>query len=291
MKKTLFLSVALLFAFSIFAQEGMIPVKPEPAQFVNDYAEVIPAEQEALLEQKLKDFDQATSNQFAIVIIKSLKNNNLEKLATQWFKAWGIGQKDKNNGVLILVAVEDRKMRIEVGYGLESTITNAEADKAIQTLLKPSFRSQEYYTGLKAATSYLMDLAKKAYNQPQTATTASTQSVSQNMQTREESEGISAELAVALIVAGIVLFMVLIGIILYRLDRGRKSKKVYTSSSSKSSSSNNHYTSNNDTHTYTSGYTSYDSSSSSSYDSSSSSSDSSSYGGGDSGGGGSSGDW
>jgi uncharacterized protein len=282
MKKSSFLLVvfALFVVFPVSAQERLIPLKPEPAQFVNDYAGVITNEQQAALEQKLKDFDKETSNQFAIAIVKSLKGNNLEKTATQWFKAWGIGQKDKNNGVLILIALEDRKMRVEVGYGLETAISKAEADLVIQNLLKPHFRNQEYYNGLNVATNYLMELARKAYNQPQAS---APQNASRTMQAGE-SANVGDRFYIILLIGGVFVFILMIGIVFYRSWASKRKHKVYTSPTSNtsyaSSSSSTHNT-----------YTSYDSSSSSSYDSSSSSSDSSSYGGGDSGGGGSSGDW
>ncbi|MBS1578953.1 MAG: TPM domain-containing protein [Bacteroidetes bacterium] len=156
MKK--FLSVIFLFfAIQLFAQKS-IP-KPNPPKLVVDNAGVLDSYDAEKLERKLVRLDDSTSNQIAIVIVKTLNDEPIEDVATNTFRAWGIGNKKTNNGVLILVAVDDRKIRIEVGYGLEGAIPDIVANDIISSDIKPAFRQQNYIGGLNKAVD---DLSKAA---------------------------------------------------------------------------------------------------------------------------------
>ncbi|MBD0259323.1 MAG: TPM domain-containing protein, partial [Cytophagales bacterium] len=92
---------------------------------VNDYAGILSPAAEANLERELKAHEDSTTNQIAVLTVTSLEDEILEEVANQVFNAWGLGQRGKNNGVLLLVAVNDRKLRIEVGSGLEGVLTDA----------------------------------------------------------------------------------------------------------------------------------------------------------------------
>ena len=157
------LIVVLVMAMSLVAslQSGAqnIPAKPNPPRLVNDYAHVLSAEQVQILEQKLTALDDSTSNQIAIVLIPSLQDYPIEDYAVKLFRDWGIGNKKTNNGVLIVAAINDHKVRIEVGYGLEGAIPDITSNSIITNDIAPNFKEGNYYHGLDAATD---DLSKAA---------------------------------------------------------------------------------------------------------------------------------
>lgn len=119
--------------------------------FVNDWANVLTEQEAQLLERKIKGYQDSTTTQIAVVLLKSLNGENLEKLSLGIANDWGIGQKRRNNGILILAAMQERKIRIEVGRGLTDRINNAKATRIIQTKITPYFKQQNYYQGLDMA--------------------------------------------------------------------------------------------------------------------------------------------
>lgn len=119
-------------------------------------------DQEYALEQKLIAFEDSTSNQLAIVLIKSLEGYEIADYSVQLALKWGIGSK-KNNGILLLAAIEDKKVRIEVGYGLEGVITDAISKRIITNDIKPFFKQSQYYEGVDAATTDLFSASKGEY--------------------------------------------------------------------------------------------------------------------------------
>lgn len=134
-----------------------------PAGYVNDYAGVLSAADKTALENKLTQFEADSSNEIAIATIKSLQGDTIENFAVKLFESWKIGKEDKDNGVLILVAVEDRKMRVEVGYGLEGALTDAQSYWVINNVMKPAFRESNYYGGLNGAVDKIVDATKGEY--------------------------------------------------------------------------------------------------------------------------------
>jgi uncharacterized protein len=117
---------------------------PEPDGFVVDTAGVVPAAVEATLERELSSYSRRTTNQVAVLVIRSLDGQTVEDYATALFNAWGIGQADKDNGVLVLVAVDDHRDRIEVGSGLESVLTDEKAQQVLDEVMQPSLRAGNY---------------------------------------------------------------------------------------------------------------------------------------------------
>ena len=140
------------------AAQNVLP-KPNPPRLVTDQAGVLSPEQLAALEAKLVAIDDSSSNQIAVVILSSLEGQPKEEYANKLFREWGIGNKKTNNGVLVLVAIQDRQIRIEVGYGLEGAIPDVTALSIIDNDIKPAFKAGAYYEGLDKATD---DLAKAA---------------------------------------------------------------------------------------------------------------------------------
>lgn len=161
MKKTriaakFLLAILILLSQGIFAQE--IPDVPNPPRLVNDLANVLSDQEETQLEQKLISWSDSTSNQMAIVLVKSLEGMDVADYAVRLAEKWKIGTK-QNNGLLLLVAMEERKSRIEVGYGLESRITDAISRRILADYLKPAFKESRYYEGLDLASTQLIEAA------------------------------------------------------------------------------------------------------------------------------------
>jgi uncharacterized protein len=127
-----------------------------PTGFVNDFAGLLTLEQGQALEDKLANFEKETTNEISVVIIESLQGDTIENFAVELFEEWGIGKKDKDNGVLILIAEEEREIRIEVGYGLEGFLTDAQSYWIIDKVMVPSFREGNYYEGINGATDKII---------------------------------------------------------------------------------------------------------------------------------------
>lgn len=161
-KKLLLFILVVAAVFSASAQK-FIP-KPVPQRLVVDIANILSSSEQATLEQKLVALDDSTSNQIAILTIKSLNGEPIEEVANATFREWGIGNKKTKNGVLVLVAIEDRKIRIEVGYGLEGAIPDITANDIINNDIKPNFKQGNYFDGLNAAVDNLSKAAAGEYH-------------------------------------------------------------------------------------------------------------------------------
>jgi uncharacterized protein len=154
----LFIGVVGAIGTTRVAAQNVLP-KPNPPRLVTDQAGVLSSDELAALEAKLVAIDNSSSNQIAVVILSSLEGQPKEEYANKLFREWGIGNKKTNNGVLVLVAIQDRQIRIEVGYGLEGAIPDVTALSIIDNDIKPAFKAGAYYKGLDKATD---DLAKAA---------------------------------------------------------------------------------------------------------------------------------
>ncbi len=123
----------------------------QPTGYVNDYADILTEEQEVTLETRLNTLAATEGSEMTVVTVKDLGDETVENYAVQLFAQWGIGKKDKDNGLLLLIAMEERSMRIEVGYGLEGTITDAQAYWIIRDVITPAFKSEDYFSGISGA--------------------------------------------------------------------------------------------------------------------------------------------
>ena len=162
MKKLFFIILILAAVFNASAQKS-IP-KPVTARLVVDNANILTAAEVETLERKLVALDDSTSNQIAILTIKSLNGQTLEDVAVATFRDWGIGNKKTKNGVLVFISMEDKKIRIEVGYGLEGAIPDITANDIINNDIKPNFKQGNYYAGLDAAINNLSKAASGEYH-------------------------------------------------------------------------------------------------------------------------------
>ncbi len=146
----------LLLAISTIILSKELPERANPPRLVNDFAGILSAEQQNALERKLSKYNDTTSTQIAVVIENSIENDEVFDYSNRLAQAWGIGQKGKNNGLLIYVALQERKIRIQVGYGLEGSVTDAYSKRIIEEVIKPNFKQQQYYEGLDQATNYII---------------------------------------------------------------------------------------------------------------------------------------
>src|SRR3989339_219248 len=134
-----------------------------PGGFVNDYTNTLNQEQKTQLEQKLTNFEKETSNEISVVIIESLKEDTIENFAAELFEDWGIGKKDINNGILLLIAKQEREMKIEIGYGLEGALTDAQSYWIQEEILIPAFKSNDFHKGINEATDKIIAATKGEY--------------------------------------------------------------------------------------------------------------------------------
>lgn len=116
---------------------------------VVDQANVIPAPSRSAIEAKLDALEQKSSIQLVVATVNSLQGNDIETFANQLFRYWKLGEAKRNNGVLLLVAPKDRKVRIEVGYGLEGTLTDALSNVIITGAIVPRFKANDYAGGIE----------------------------------------------------------------------------------------------------------------------------------------------
>jgi uncharacterized protein len=152
----------IIFALSWAALIGparALDVPPLQNRRVNDYAHLLsPAEQEAL-ERKLVDYEAATKRQFALLTVPSLEGDAIEDFGVRAATRWKLGSEKADDGLLFIVAAKDRRMRVEVGYGLEGTVTDAFSARLIRELAEPAFKAEKYAQGIDATFDALMTQA------------------------------------------------------------------------------------------------------------------------------------
>lgn len=158
------LSLIFYFCFlslAAFAQSADFPEKP--TRLVNDYADMLSPQEEQALEQKLVNYSDTTSTQITIALITSLGGYDANQYAAELGERWGVGSGKYDNGLVILVAKDERKVAIQTGYGLEEYIPDAIAKRITERTLKPAFGQGQFYQGLDQATTLVIELASGAY--------------------------------------------------------------------------------------------------------------------------------
>ncbi|SUS03340.1 conserved exported hypothetical protein [uncultured Defluviicoccus sp.] len=149
--------VALLLLVAAAGPANAAPTFPPLASRVVDQAGILSAETEAGLAARLEVLEQKTSRQLVVVTVPSLQGYEIEEFGYQLGRTWGIGEERKDNGVLLLVAPTEQKVRIEVGYGLEPILTDALASSILQTDVLPRFRSGDLEDGVVAGVERLIE--------------------------------------------------------------------------------------------------------------------------------------
>ncbi|MBL0103000.1 MAG: TPM domain-containing protein [Bacteroidetes bacterium] len=166
MAKAIRILLLSLFAFfatglTTFADDSDFPARPNT--IVSDFTGTLSPDELQALERKLVAFDDSTSTQIAVVIILSVGNYDISDYTVQLFNRWKIGAEGKNNGALLLIAKEDRKLWITSGYGLEGALTDAMCKRVIENDITPRFKAGDFYGGVDAGTTSIMQIVKGEY--------------------------------------------------------------------------------------------------------------------------------
>ncbi len=138
-------------------------VYPKPAT-VSDYTSTLTAEEQSAITAKINAFRQETSNEIALLIINTIELETIEQYSIHVAEAWKIGKKDIDNGLLFIIAIQDRQMRIEVGKGLEGVLPDLLTTKILSTYTSPEFKVGNYYKGINDTLDVVMSAAKKEFN-------------------------------------------------------------------------------------------------------------------------------
>jgi uncharacterized protein len=148
--KTFLISATLIALVSLSSRAAEI-IPPKPSGYFNDYAGVVSKEAAHRFNEQLAQFERETSNQVVVAVFPKMQSDSsVDDYTQRVAQAWGVGQKDKRNGVVLFVFVEDRKMFIQVGYGLEGALPDITAFDITKYRIKPRFRANDYEGGLAA---------------------------------------------------------------------------------------------------------------------------------------------
>src|SRR5262245_852394 len=142
---------------------AVLPIPPPPDHRINDYANALSQADRTRLEDLLRSRERESSNQIVVAIFRSLEGENLEDYSIRLAQAWRIGQKGLDNGVIFLVFIDDRKMRLEVGYGLEPKLTDALSSQILRQVVAPRFREGKIAEGIGAGLTAIEQVIAGTY--------------------------------------------------------------------------------------------------------------------------------
>ena len=143
---------------------GAEVIPPAPARYFNDYANAVPPATAAQLNQKLEDFERSTSSQILVAIFPKMQSDSsIEDYTVRVAQSWRVGQKAKNNGAVLFVFMQDHKMYLQVGYGLEGAMPDALCKRIIANEITPRFKAGDYGGGLSAGVTAILAAAKGEY--------------------------------------------------------------------------------------------------------------------------------
>ncbi|OAD46698.1 TPM domain-containing protein [Polaribacter atrinae] len=195
-KKTLTL-LAFLCTLGLFSQGFKIPEIPKFQTSVYDYTSLLTPSQKNSLESKLVRYSDTTSTQIVVAIIASTEGENINYLAANWGEKWGIGDAEKDNGVLVLLALNDRKIAIQASKGTEHLLTDFQAKRIIERVIIPEFKRGDYYSGLDKGSDYIFKTLNGEFQGTR----------------QKEAEGFDP---------GVIIFIIIVIIIFILISRGNK---------------------------------------------------------------------
>lgn len=161
--------IFLLLPFSLSAHaqtEWWMDFPKKPDNYVTDQQNILSKQETKLLNEKLRTFEDSTTNQLFIYLATRLRGKNLEDYSKEIFNTWAIGQKDKNNGILIAIFIDDRKYRIQIGYGLEKALPSELTLQIQDEHMQSHFKEKNYYAGIDAGIDQLIYYSKHEYEPP-----------------------------------------------------------------------------------------------------------------------------
>jgi len=165
------LFVGLFFTQTVFAQFD-IPEIPKEQTSLYDYIDLLSSSEKNSLEQKLIQYSDTTSTQIVVAIISSTKGENINYLGAQWGQKWGIGQEKEDNGILILLARDDRRIAINTGYGVEHLLTDAMSKRIIERDIIPYFKDNDYPGGLNRGVDAIFEVLTGEYKGQRTSSSS-----------------------------------------------------------------------------------------------------------------------
>jgi uncharacterized protein len=142
-----------------------IPKKPDLQTSLYDYAGILSASEKQALEEKLVRYSDSTSTQIVIVTVETIKGESIGLLTPKWAHEWGIGQADKDNGILILLAEKEREIWISPGYGVEDRLSAGIVGEMTRNVIIPEFKAGSYYNGLDKGTDAIFELLTGKYKE------------------------------------------------------------------------------------------------------------------------------
>lgn len=198
-RKSLFL-LSFLCTLTLFSQGYKIPEKPKFQTSVYDYTSLLTPTQKTNLENKLVRYSDSTSTQIVVAVISSTQGENIAYLAANWGEKWGIGQAKEDNGVLMLLAQNDRKITIQAGKGVEHLLTDFQSKRIIERVIIPEFKKGNYYAGLDQGSDYIFMTLNGAFKGTR----------------KENAKGFDS---------GVIVFIIFIVIIFILISRGNKNNR------------------------------------------------------------------
>lgn len=145
-----------------------IPTKPTKKSLVHDFAEVLSIGEERILDQKLIAFEQFESNEIVVITVRNTCDLEIEDYSNQLGRKWGIGKKGKQNGIIVIAAIDTRKIFIKTGDGLEGAVPDVIAKRIIRNKIVPFFKQGQYYNGFDKATDALMSASRGEFEKERT---------------------------------------------------------------------------------------------------------------------------
>lgn len=161
MSKILLRSIVLMLLTTTILADGLFPGRIN--QRVNDWADLLSSTQERQLEQALRNYEGESSNQIVVATLPSLEGQSLEDVSMQMFEAWNLGQTGRDNGVLLSIFKAEKKIRIEVGYGLEGSLPDITAGQIIRNDITPFFKQGRWYDGIVSGLQSIVSATKGEY--------------------------------------------------------------------------------------------------------------------------------
>jgi uncharacterized protein len=161
--KFLIILFPVLAIFNFCSAQFRIPEKPDFETSVYDYVNLLSEAEKASLENKLIKYSDTTSTQIVVAVISSTEGENINYLGAQWGQEWGIGQAKEDNGILILLARDDRSIAIQTGQGVEHLLTDALSKRIIENVIIPEFRNGDYFEGLNKGADVIFSVLQGEY--------------------------------------------------------------------------------------------------------------------------------
>lgn len=209
-KKYIAFFITILLAQVAFSQ-FTIPEKPTMQTSVYDYANLLTSEQKSALESKLIQYSDSTSTQIVVITVETINGEDIGILTPKWAHEWGIGQAKEDNGVLMLLAIKERKIWIAPGYGVEHKLTAGITGELVRNIIIPEFKKGDFYGGLDKGSDAVFKVLKGTYKNKKTP--------------KSESGGVPAFVII------IVIFFILM-VIFSKKDKGNDKGKGFRNNSS-----------------------------------------------------------